>query len=240
MRAVDRTLPALFRASFFAIIVFASGLSQPALVLAQSDSAQRQLNHRYEELVTWLDAYKQWEAWILKWGNKVAYNAAGGIIKDRPLRPEPPDWLWADCATVIAADGALGEACDILDRWEGLSQLILSLKHVGGLSAPTDLEEKSSFLQRVHLSGGWVPAQLPAPKIYLAVGMQVGREETASGVRRGAEHDRRFARDADVAQAVGTVRGDLEVDDAALDHRRKEQREHDEPEDAADHRSGPR
>ncbi len=33
---------------------------------------------------------------------------------------------------------------------------------------------KTSFLQRVHLSGGWVPAQLPAPKVYLVAGMQVG------------------------------------------------------------------
>jgi hypothetical protein len=129
--------------------------------------------NRYDELVNWLAEYKQWEAWMLRWGNRVAYNSAGGIIKKRPERPEPPEWLASDCAQSLTTDGALGEACRILARWDGIAPLILQSRHVGGLTT-TDVVAKTSFLQRVHLTAGWVPAQLPAPKVFLVAGMQVG------------------------------------------------------------------
>ena len=128
---------------------------------------------RYDELIRWLAAYNSWEQWILKWGNKVAYNSAGGIITTRPQRPEPPEWLAADCRESLTTDGALAEGCRILARWDGITQLILQQKHLGGFIA-TDVERKTSFLQRVHLSAGWVPAQLPAPKVFLVAGMHVG------------------------------------------------------------------
>jgi hypothetical protein len=131
------------------------------------------LDERYAELTHWLAAYHEWEAWTLKWGNKIAYNAAGGLIKHRPVRPEPPEWLWEDCRVVLAAEGKLGEACEVLAHWDDLNPTILNRSHVGGLTA-TDVPVKSSFLQRIHLSGGWVPAQMPAPKVYLVAGMQVG------------------------------------------------------------------
>ena len=124
-------------------------------------------------MTQWLADYKAWEAWILKWGNKVAFNAAGGIIKDRPVRPEPPAWLWDECRNVFAAEGALNEACKVLARWEGITELILRERHRGGVTR-NDVPTKSSFLHRIHLSGGWVPAQLPAPQVYLVAGMHVG------------------------------------------------------------------
>jgi hypothetical protein len=146
----------------------------PSLPNAPDTAAlDRALQQRYDELIAWLDEYKRWETWMLKWGNRVAYNAAGGIMKNRPVRPDPPSWLAADCQASLSTDGALAEACRIVGRWDGIAQLIVQQKLPGGLT-PTDAETKTSFLQRIHLSGGWVPAQLPAPKVYLVVGMQVG------------------------------------------------------------------
>lgn len=161
--------------SFSLAFSFALLLAAPSVCVAQDpvrspDTADVQ---RYEELVRWLAEYEQWEQWILKWGNRVAYNSAGGLIKNRPERPEPPEWLAADCAQSLTTDGTLGAACQILARWDGISQLILQQRHLGGL-ATTDVERKTSFLQRIHLSGGWVPAQLPAPKVFLVAGMQIG------------------------------------------------------------------
>ena len=154
---------------------FACLLAAPAVCRAQDPQSPSdyELQQRYDEMLLWLDAYQAWEEWILKWGNKVAFNAAGGIIKERPVRPEPPEWLWDDCRTVLAADGKLQEACRILARWENISHLMLRQKQTGGLTR-TDVQPKSSFLRRIHLSAGWVPAQLPAPQVYLAVGMHVG------------------------------------------------------------------
>jgi hypothetical protein len=137
--------------------------------LAQDTLPQPEVDQRYLELSHWLDAYHKWEAWTLKWGNRVAFNAAGGLIKNRPERPEPPWWLWADCAAHLSSEGKLGEACRILARWD-----FVVTGRAAAAVPKVDVPVKSSFLQRVHLSGGWVPAQLPAPKVYLVAGMQVG------------------------------------------------------------------
>ncbi len=148
-------------------------LFTPSVCLGTQLPPQELLDTRHLELAAWLQDYERWEAWTLKWGNRVAFNPGGGIIKRRPERPEPPRWLWDDCRSVIAADGTLARACEIVSRWQGVSRLLLDGR--SAVATPkTDVVAKSSFLQRVHLSGGWVPAQLPAPKVYLVAGMQVG------------------------------------------------------------------
>jgi hypothetical protein len=151
-------------------------LGTPVVCLAQDTgaAAAQTLQQRYDELVTWLEEYRRWEDWMVKWGNRVAYNSAGGIIKERPVRPEPPSWLAADCQASLTTDGALAEACLILSQWDSIGQLLLQRKHLGGLTSTTDAVRKTSFLHRIHLTGGWVPAQLPAPQLYLVAGMQVG------------------------------------------------------------------
>lgn len=173
--AATNVLALLYPAFVLLLLLFT-----PVVCVGQTASGQPivpdqdVLDARYQELVAWLEEYEAWEAWVLRWGNKVAYNSAGGIIKKRPLRPEPPDWLWEDCRTLLVTDGKLGTACEILDRWDNLTQLIISRRNIGGFISQTDIQPKSSFLQRVHLTAGWVPAQLPAPKVYLVAGMQVG------------------------------------------------------------------
>jgi hypothetical protein len=110
---------------------------------------------------------------MAKWSNRVAFNAAGGIIKSRPQRPEPPEWLWADCRSVLGADGKLGEACGILAHWHDEGEYFLRQNRTAAVAAQ-EADRKTSFLQRIHLSGGWVPAQLPAPSVYLVAGMHIG------------------------------------------------------------------
>jgi hypothetical protein len=155
----------------FSFLLF---LSTPPVCVAQETHVPTAEDiHRFDELVRWLGDYKDWEAWMLQWGNKVAYNAGGGIIKRRPVRPEPPEWLASDCRQSLTTEGALGEACRILAHWDGIAQLIVQQKFRGAVTN-TDVERKTSFLQRVHLTAGWVPAQLPAPKVFLVAGMQVG------------------------------------------------------------------
>src|SRR5262245_32054344 len=119
-------------------------LVPPATTLAQEEPSALVLEQRSQELVDWLDAYKHWEAWTLKWGNKIAFNAAGGMVKDRPVRPEPPEWLWQDCRALISADGRFGEACAILARWNELYDLTLAGKAVS-TTVKTDVPKKTSF-----------------------------------------------------------------------------------------------
>jgi len=148
-------------------------LFTPSVCPAQEAAPEHLLTMRHLELVAWLEAYDRWEAWTLKWGNRVAFNSAGAVIKKRPERPEPPEWLRDDCRAVIAAEGTLARACEIVSAWQGVSRLILFGRSASS-SGRTDDVPRTSFLQRVHLSGGWVPAQLPAPQVYLVAGIQVG------------------------------------------------------------------
>jgi hypothetical protein len=159
----------VFPVSFLAFLLFA-----PAVCLAQDTPPPNQPDARDQELATWLAEYERWEAWALKWGNKVAYNAAGGIITKRPTRPDPPEWLADHCDRVIAVEGQLARACEIVSQWRGMRALLTHGRATPGVTPATDVVPKSSFLQRVHFSGGWVPAQLPAPKVYLVAGLQVG------------------------------------------------------------------
>jgi hypothetical protein len=158
---------------FLQAVVAVFLITTPAVCFGQARSPQPTLEAQHQELATWLDEYDRWEAWMLRWGNRVAYNAAGGVIKDRPVRPAPPEWLWDDCRAILAVEGKMARACEILSRWHDVRGMLLN---GGSASRPpsTETVAKTSFLQRVHLSGGWVPAQLPAPKVYLVAGMQVG------------------------------------------------------------------
>jgi hypothetical protein len=158
--------------SVTASLASAQGGPPPAAVLAE----------RHVELEQWLARYAEWEAWAAKWSNRIAYNAAGGVVKKRPVRPTPPEWLWQDCQDVLAPDGKLGEACRILASWhDGLPRALS--RQTAAVRA--DDVQKSSFVQRIHLSGGWVPAQLPAPKVYLVAGMQVGIVEVGRATLPG-------------------------------------------------------
>ena len=140
--------------------------------------SQEQLNERFEELDRWLTQYRKWEKWIARYGNRPARTGWGNVDSDRLQRPEPPKWLSDDCANVIGDEGKLGEACAILRQWHGLAS---HLKRVADKPTVTttggvvnDKVVKSSFWHRVHLTGGWTPSQLPLPKMYGVVGMQIG------------------------------------------------------------------
>jgi hypothetical protein len=140
--------------------------------------SQEQLNQRFEELDRWLTQYRKWEKWIALYGNRPAKTWMGNVESDRMQRPEPPPWLIDDCAHLIGYDGKLGQACDILRKWHGLAWHLKGvadnpvLTTTGGVV--NDRVVKSSFWQRVHVTGLWAPAQLPLPSVRGVIGMQVG------------------------------------------------------------------
>ena len=125
----------------------------------------------------WLREYHAWERWFEQWGNRVARNFNDQLIWERKKRPEPPVWLEAECQGYFGSDGLLASACDILRNWDDQPLLILqrrrsSLATSGG--KVDDKVVKSSFFQRVHLTGLWMQARYPATPVYGIVGMQIG------------------------------------------------------------------
>jgi hypothetical protein len=169
-RAIMKTLTSVLLAS----LLFSSSQSWAQ----ELPLSQEQIDRRYEELVLWLKKYRHWEKWIARYGNRPAETLLGNVDSDRVKRPEPPVWLSEDCENFIAYEGKLGEACEILRKWQGLAWHLQQLKDdpvlttTGGIV--NDRVVKSSFWQKIHLTGLWTPGQVPPPPMYGIIGMQVG------------------------------------------------------------------
>jgi hypothetical protein len=162
-----------------AMLVVVSALAASAAPVRAQEQAQVPgplIGQRSDELSKWLKEYRDWEKWFELWGNRVARNANDFQIWGRKKRPEPPAWLADECRESLVVDDLLASACNILVTWDDQPMQILQRRGSpvatsGGHSA--DTIAKSSFFQRVHLTGLWTRAQYPATPVYGIVGMQI-------------------------------------------------------------------
>jgi len=160
-------------------VLLAVAFSGGSVCWAQPASlGEQELEQRHVELEHWLEQYRHWERWIAVNGNRPAQSLLGHPKSERMQRPEPPAWLNEECSTLIGYEGLLAEACDILDQWRGLANHLDRLgrnpRLVTAGTVVNDKVVKSSFWQRVHLTGLWTPGQVPPPPLYGVVGMQIG------------------------------------------------------------------
>jgi len=163
-----------------AMLVVASAVAlSPASARAQDTTPVPvpSAEQRSQELSTWLKEYRAWEKWYQLWGNRLARNSSGFPVSQRKSRPEPPSWLAQVCADTFVADDQLASACHILWTWDDQPVEIVSrqgsqVATSGG--KPADTVVKTSFFQRVHLTGMWVRAQYPGTPVYGVIGMQIG------------------------------------------------------------------
>jgi hypothetical protein len=150
----------------------------PAFAQRQEPVVRPGSEQRFDELAKWLGEYYAWEKWFEAWGNRVVKNVEGQLILKRKQRPEPPAWLEAECQGELSgADGLLVTACDILRHWDDEPLLILQRRRASVVSSGGKVDDKvvkTSFFQRVHLTGLWMQARYPATPVYGIVGMQVG------------------------------------------------------------------
>jgi len=140
-----------------------------------------EFEQRFDELAKWFKDYEAWEKWFEVWGNRVEHAVGDQPIWQRRKRPEPPVWLQAECQVDWVVDGLVASACYVLRHWDEQPLLILqrrssSLLTLGGQG--DDKVVKSSFFQRIHLTGLWMEARYPATPAYGIVGMQLGVFET--------------------------------------------------------------
>ena len=116
-------------------------------------------------LSKWLREYQAWERWFEQWGNRVARNFNDQLIWERKKRPEPPVWLEAECQGYFGADDMLASACYILRNWDDQPLLILQRRSPSLVTSGGKVDDKvvkSSFFQRVHVTGLWMQARYPA------------------------------------------------------------------------------
>ena len=162
-----------------ALLVVVSGLAASAPRVRAQEQAQvlgGSIVQRSQELSNWLEEYRAWERWFELWGNRVARNANGFEIWERKRRPEPPAWLEEVCRDDAVVGDELTSACHILRTWDDQPVQIIQRRGSpvgtsGGKVA--DTVAKSSFFQRVHLTGLWSRAQYPGTPVYGIVGMQI-------------------------------------------------------------------
>jgi hypothetical protein len=161
-----------------AVLLALSVLNGSVCWAQQAPVHEQQLEQRLVELSQWLESYRRWEQWIAVNGNRPAQSLLGHPKAERMERPEPPAWLTDECSSLIGYEGQLGEACDIIRTWRGLAHHLEGLNRNPQLatagSVVNDRVVKSSFWQRVHLTGMWTPGQIPPPPLYGVVGMQIG------------------------------------------------------------------
>jgi len=162
-----------------AMLVVVSALAACAAPVHAQEQAQvpsPSIEQRTDELSKWLTEYREWEKWFELWGNRVARNASDFQIWGRKTRPEPPAWLDEACLDEPSVDEQLAGACRILVTWD--DQPLQILRRRGSPVAmsggqASDIVAKSSFFQRVHLTGLWTRAQYPSLPVYGIIGMQI-------------------------------------------------------------------
>jgi len=162
-----------------AILVFLAMFASAAPALAQEQELVLgpKFEQRFAELAKWSREYRAWEKWFEMWGNRVARNFDDQLIWERKKRPEPPDWLAAECQGYLGVDDLLAGSCHILRHWDEQPVLILQRRQMSLATSGGQADEKvvkSSFYQRVHLTALWTQSQYPAPPAYGIVGMQIG------------------------------------------------------------------
>ena len=162
-----------------ALLVLVSALAATAAPARAQEQAQipaSSVKQRSDELAKWLKEYRAWETWFEQWGNRVERDFHNDQIWGRKKRPEPPAWLAEACGDELIVDDQLASACKILLTWDDEPIQIIRRRDSpvttsGGQVA--DKVVKSSFFQRVHLTGLWTRAQYPGPSVYGIVGMQI-------------------------------------------------------------------
>lgn len=148
----------------------------PVRAQAQEAAPGQQSAQRLDELAQWLRLYDEWEEWFELWGNRVARNFHDQPIWKRKKRPDPPVWLEEACQGFLGAQPLLERACDILRHWDEQPLEILQRRNSSLVRSGGKVDDKivkSSFFQRVHLTGLWTRAQYPATQLYGIIGMQI-------------------------------------------------------------------
>jgi hypothetical protein len=162
-----------------AMLIGVSALAASAAPVSAQEQAQPpapSIDQRFDELSQWLKEYREWEKWFELWGNRIARNGSGFEIWERKKRPEPPAWLEEVCRDQVVVGDPWASACHILRTWDDQPAQIIQRRGstvATSSGKATDTVVKSSFFQRVHLTGLWGRAQYPATPVYGIVGMQI-------------------------------------------------------------------
>jgi hypothetical protein len=126
---------------------------------------------REGELTRWVERFTAWEEWFEQWGNRREpgwFNAS----RERRQRPDPPAWLFAQCADSPDESTAVIEACARLAEWKA----DYPVAHVASTRAAavngSEDGEKITWWEHVHFDAVW-PALQSSSSVFGVIGMHV-------------------------------------------------------------------
>lgn len=138
------------RTLFVVLFVLTLSLVSPGLAFGQESAVEQETVTRVEilsasqleELEDWVNKYEKYQKWYKLYGYRVKFH-------HKRKRPEPPEWLAADCQNLIGGEGAIVEACALLkkiDEGESLAKIREAIEAHRKLME----NQKSRWYERVH------------------------------------------------------------------------------------------
>jgi hypothetical protein len=138
-----------------------------AQVAEDTSSMPADWDERVIDLREWVSEYNEWKAWREKWRNRSEPGWLG--FRSRRQPPDPPAWLADDCASLLEADGILGEACQLLAEWKDPDNARVIQKRVA-TQLKGEEPVKTVWWEHIHFDALWPMPQWRAG-IYGVVGV---------------------------------------------------------------------
>jgi hypothetical protein len=141
-------------------------IESPGLVVPVADPYVEQ---QRRDVIQWMEAFTAWKKWRAVWRNRIEPGFFG--VKARRPRPDPPEWLFHQCADAEQYDQLLEDACRLLVEW-GDDDIAAQLRQQTAATrlAPETPPEKTRWWEHVHLDTLWVMPQSNA-RIYGVIGV---------------------------------------------------------------------
>ena len=139
-----------------------------------TDTSLDLLQEQDRALGIWLSAMEKWQRYDIKYSNRPAHDAVGGIARHRPP-PDAPEWLGAYCTSAAAAhvlelDPRTKVACLLLEDPRTPIAAVPTPAQAARLDA--EKSKHSSFMTRVHLDGLWTSTS-SGTRLYGLVGSHI-------------------------------------------------------------------
>lgn len=158
--------PALAQTSDMQTPLPARVIESPGLMIAV-DSPD--LEQQRQQVIQWIEAFRAWKKWNAQWRNRIEPGFFG--VKERRARPDPPEWLFHQCADLEQGDLLFEDACRLLVEWgDDDAAAQIRQQTAAARLVPEAPPEKTKWWERVHLDTLWVMPQ-PGARIYGVIGV---------------------------------------------------------------------
>jgi hypothetical protein len=125
--------------------------------------------HRLREVRQWITDFQKWQEWNALWRNRREPGWMGA--RERRVRPDPPDWLPAECHDSIVHEGnTLVTACRLLSEWKDDDGVAALRKQTAAARTQREEVHKTVWWEHVHFDALWPMTQLHG-SVFGVVGM---------------------------------------------------------------------